>query len=238
MNSKPKICLITGTSRGLGYALASHFLKRGDIVLGSSRGKPTIKHPNYFHEEIELQNEDKVKAWLRKIRKTHSAIDVLICNLGLARAAMLFSVTPTPVYNDFIETNVNSVFFIMREVSKMMLKNKAGRIITISSTMAAVHQEGTAIYSATKAAITEMAKVVAKELAPQGITCNIIAPAMMDTEASAELSKAKHWREKMLALQTFPRFIEIEEVCHAVDFFVSDSAKSISGQVLYLGLVD
>lgn len=238
MTRSRNVCLITGSSRGLGRALAKHFLEKGYTVLGSSRGKSTISHTRYFHEQINLQNEDEVKIWLRKIKKMHLAVDVLICNLGLARSAMLFPVTPTSVYRDFIETNISSLFFVMREVSKMMLSKKSGRIITISSTMVASHQEGTAIYSASKAAITEMTKVVAKELAPQGITCNIIAPAMLDTEASEELSKAEHWREKMLALQTFPRVIEMAEVCHAADFFVSDLAKSISGQVLYLGLVN
>lgn len=238
MNVKSKVCLITGTSRGLGQALAVHFLEKGYVVLGSSRGSSTIDHPCYHHKKIELQNESEVKAWVRNIKKLHSAVDVLICNAGLARSAMLLPMTPADVYREFVETNISSVFFVMREVSKLMLRQKSGRIITISSTMVAVHQEGTAIYSATKAAITEMTKVLAKELAPQGVTCNIIAPAMMDTEASAELSKAKDWRKNMLSLQVFPRVIEMEEVCHAADFFVSENARSISGQVIYLGLVD
>jgi 3-oxoacyl-[acyl-carrier protein] reductase len=83
-----------------------------------------------------------------------------------------------------------------------------------------------------------MTKVLAREMAPRGTTCNIIAPAMMETEASAELSKSPTWKDDMLALQTFPRIIKMDEVCHAADFFVSDKAASITGQVIYIGLVD
>jgi NAD(P)-dependent dehydrogenase (short-subunit alcohol dehydrogenase family) len=104
--------------------------------------------------------------------------------------------------------------------------------------MVPLHQEGTACYSATKAGVQEMTKVLAKELAPQGITCNVIAPAMMDTEASQELAKDNDWKERMLRLQTIPRVIAMEEVCHVADFFVSPQSAAITGQVIYIGLAD
>ena len=238
VSALPKVCVVTGASRGLGRAFAEHFLAQGYRVAGCSRGDATIEHPSYSHHAVDLRQEEDVQKWAREVRRSLGRVDVLICNAGLARAAMLLSVTPGDVFNDFLDTNLSGVFYPLREFSKLMLRQKSGRILTISSTMAALHQEGTSCYSATKAAVTEMTKVLARELAPQGITCNVIAPAMMETQASAELAKAATWKEDMLALQTFPRVIKMDEVCHVADFFVSDKAAAVTGQVVFIGLVD
>ncbi len=232
------VAVITGASRGLGRALAEHYLTAGYRVAGCSRGEATIDHENYHHTALDLASEAAVRAWARSVGKTFRAVDVLICNAGLARSALYLSLTTAPVYNDFINVNLTGVFLTLREMGKLMLRSHQGRIITISSAMAALHQEGTAIYSATKAGVTEMTKVLARELAPQGITCNTVAPAMMDTDASRELAKDGDWKERTLALQTIPRMIGMEEICHAVDFFVSEKASAVTGQVLYVGLVD
>jgi 3-oxoacyl-[acyl-carrier protein] reductase len=238
MSSDKQHCVISGTSRGLGRALAEHFLSQGYSVAGCSRGDATIDHPAYSHSVVDIRDEAEVQKWARDVRRGAAQVDVLICNAGLARSALYLPMTPGDVFEDFLGTNIAGVFYVLREFSKLMIRQGSGRILTISSTMAALHQEGTAVYSATKSAVTEMTKVLARELAPQNITCNIIAPAMMETDASAELAKSDEWRDQMLALQTFPRIIEMEEICHAADFFVSDKAASITGQVVYIGLVD
>lgn len=237
-NSQQKVCVISGSSRGLGRALAEHFLDRGFAVAGCSRGEATIDHSSYNHSDLDVRKEADVQKWAREVQKSLERVDVLICNAGLARSALVLSMTPGDVFEDFVDTNFSGVFYVLREFSKLMIRQSSGRILTISSTMAALHQEGTASYSATKSAVTEMTKVLARELAPQNITCNVIAPAMMDTEASQELAKSEDWRKQMLAKQTFPRIIDMDEVCHVADFFVSDKAASITGQVVYIGLVD
>ena len=234
----PKVCVITGASRGLGRAFADHFLLQGYVVAGCSRANSTIDHPMYSHSSVDLRNESEVQKWAKEVRRSFKRVDVLICSAGLARSTMLLSLTPGDVFDDVLETNLSGVFYAMREFSKLMLKQGSGRILAISSTMAALHHEGTSCYSATKAGVTEMTKVLARELAPQGITCNVIAPAMMKTDSSSELSKSATWKKEMLTIQTFPRIIEMDEVCHVVDFFVSEKAASITGQVIYIGLVD
>ncbi len=233
-----QVCVITGTSCGLGRAFAEHCLAKGYAVAGCSRGVSTIDHPRYTHSVVDLRIEAEVHTWARGVKRMLKRVDVLICNAGLARSAMLLTVTPGDVFDDFLGTNFAGVFYTMREFSKLMLRQRSGRIITISSTMTALHQQGTSCYSATKAGITEMTKVLARELAPQGITCNVIAPAMMETDASAELAKSSSWKSDMLALQTIPRVIEMDEVCHVADFFVSKNAAAITGQVVYIGLAN
>jgi len=231
-----KVAVITGASRGLGRALAEHFLAKSYVVAGCSRGEATISHPDYHHAAVDIRNETAVQGWARSLRREHGGVDVLIANAGLARSALYLSVTPGDVFDDFLRVNFAGVFYTLREISKLMLGRPDARIITISSTMVPLHQEGTACYSATKAAIEEMTRVLAKELAPQGITCNVIAPAMMDTDASQELAKDKDWKDRMLRLQTIPRVIAMDEVCHVADFFVSPLSGAVTGQVVYLGL--
>jgi 3-oxoacyl-[acyl-carrier protein] reductase len=233
-----QVCVISGTSRGLGRAFAVHFLDKGYAVAGCSRGDSTIDYASYRHTCLDVREEADIQKWAGDIRRSFGKVDVLICNAGLARSTLLLPMTPGDEFEDFLRTNFASVFYTLREFSKIMLSRESGRILTISSTMAALHQEGTASYSATKAAVTEMTKTLARELAPKNITCNVIAPAMMETDASEALAKVGDWRQQMLDKQTFPRVIDMNEVCHVADFFISPEAASITGQIVYIGLVD
>jgi 3-oxoacyl-[acyl-carrier protein] reductase len=157
--------------------------------------------------------------------------------LSVVRLALLLSLTPASEMEAIFRINYFGVVYVLREISKVMALAGSGRIITISSTMTLLHEEGTAVYSATKAAVTETTKVLAKELAPRGITCNVIAPAMMWTDSSEALSQLGNWQERMLEKQTFPRIIRAEEVCHVADFLASSKSGSITGQVIYIGMV-
>ena len=232
------VAVITGTSRGLGKSLAEHFLSQGYQVTGCSRGEGTLSHPQYSHSSLDISEEKQVRSWIRRTKRNEGRIDVLICNAGLVQSALLLGMTPGDVMESFLKVNIGGVFYALREVSKIMVIQGSGRIITISSTMAALHEEGTSVYSATKSAITEMTKILAKELAPKGVTCNVIAPAMMWTENSEELSLGGDWQQRMLQLQTIPRILNMDEICHVADFFVSPLSSAITGQVVFLGIVD
>ncbi len=235
--STDSIAVITGSSRGLGKHLAEHFLKRGFQVIGCSRGLKTINHDNYQHDSIDVGNESDVRTWVFNIKKKFGRVDILICNAGLVRSTLLLSMTPLSEAENIIRTNYIGVFNVLREISKLMALSGSGRIITISSTMTLLHEEGTSVYSATKAAVTETTKVLAKELAPCGITCNVISPAMMWTQSSMALAENSDWKKRMLMKQVFPRLIEAEEVCHVADFFASPKSGSITGQVVHVGMV-
>lgn len=232
------VIVITGTSRGLGKSLALHYLEKGYQVFGCSRGHGTIDSPSYFHTSLDLSEEKAVRSWINKAKKKFNRLDALICNAGLVQSALYLALTPGDLMESFLKDNIAGVFYPLREASKVMAQNRRGRIIVLSSTMVPLREKGTAIYSSTKSFVTQMAKVLAKELAPSEVTCNIIAPAMMWTESSKELAKDDDWRKRMLDLQTFPRIIENEEVAHVADFFLAEKSRSITGQVVYLGLVD
>jgi 3-oxoacyl-[acyl-carrier protein] reductase len=232
------VAVITGTSRGLGKSLAEHFLNQEYQVSGCSRGESVLSHPQYSHSSLDISDEKQVRSWIREVKRNVGRIDVLICNAGLVQSALLLGMTPGDVMESFLKVNIGGVFYTLREVSKVMMTQGSGRIITISTTMVALHEEGTSVYSATKSAVTEMTKILAKELAPKGVTCNVIAPAMMWTDASKKLSHGVDWKQRMLKLQAIPRIIKMDEICHVADFFISPLSSAITGQVVFLGIVD
>jgi 3-oxoacyl-[acyl-carrier protein] reductase len=230
------VIIITGTSKGLGLFLAEYFLKNNYKVVGCSRSDAVISNDNYYHTTLDLSNELEVRNWIRNVRLKFVRVDALICNAAMVQSALFLTVTPGNLMESFLKNNISSVFYVLREVSKQMISQGNGRIIAISSTTTAIHQEGTAIYSATKSAITEMIKILAKEVASRGITCNVIAPAMMQTGSSNDLAKNGDWENAMLKKQTIDRIISKEEVCHLAEFLVSPLSSSITGQVIYMGL--
>lgn len=238
MTDSSKVILITGSSRGLGKSLALHYLDQGYIVVGCSRGASTINANSYEHSTFDLSNENEVRTWVNQARRKHKKIDVLICNAGLVQSTLLLSLTSGELLDSFLKSNILGSFFPIREVSKSMSTQKSGRIIVISSTMVPLREKGTSIYSSTKSFLTQMTKVLANELATLNITCNVIAPGMMWTSSSEELAKDADWHKRMLELQTIPRLITDREVAHVADFYISEHASAITGQVVYLGLVD
>jgi 3-oxoacyl-[acyl-carrier protein] reductase len=143
--------------------------------------------------------------------------------------------TPGEVLEPLLRTNVSGTYYACREVAKIMMMQRFGRIITVSSMAVGLHEQGTSAYSATKGAVVEMTKILAKELAPLGVTCNVVAPSMVITDAVKALGESVVARavEKL----TIKRTLTIEEVCSVISFFAAPDSASITGQVIHMGLV-
>ena len=227
--------VITGTRTGIGRGMAEHFISKGYLVAGCSRGPATLESEYYEHAEVDVGDEQQVVAWIRSLRNRHHRIDVLVCNAGLAPASLLLTMTPGRVLEPLLRTNVCGTYYVCREAAKVMALRRAGRIITISSMAVGLHEEGTSAYSASKSAIVEMTKVLAKELAPLGITCNVLAPSMIMTEAVRALGDEVVARA--LSKLTIKRTVSWEEICNVVSFFAAPESGCITGQVLHMGLV-
>lgn len=229
------VMMITGASRGIGRGVAEFFVKKGYRVAGCSRGPSDLKIDGYYHSQVDVGDEGQVKQWVRSVKKDFGRIDVLVANAGLIKSALLMSVTPGEVLQTFLRTHVAGTFYVCREVSKVMVSRKYGRIITVSSLGVPLHLEGTAAYSATKSAIVEMTKILAKELAPVGVTCNVLGPALIMTESAQALGE--EWFARLLEKQTLKRTVTIEEICHVISFFASEDGGAVTGQVVNMGLV-
>lgn len=231
-----RVMVITGTSRGIGRGMAEYFAAEGYRVVGCSRGPSTLQIKPYCHAQVDVGDERQVREWISSIRKSHGRIDVLVCNAGIPPSATALTLTSAEHFDQVLRTNLAGTFYVCREVAKVMMLKRAGRIITVSSITADLHEEGTSIYSASKSAVTEMTKVLAKELAPLGITCNVVAPSLITTAAVEGLGETVAAR--FLGKQTFQRVIAVDEVCNVVSFFASPASSCISGQVIHMGLVN
>ncbi len=229
------VMLITGTSRGIGRGLAEHFLARGYRVAGCSRGESPLEHAGYSHTQLDVTDEQAVQVWVRAARRELGAIDVLVCNAGAAKAARLLTMTDGTMLDEVIRSNVYGTYFVCREVARSMMTARAGRIVTISSMAVGLHEEGTSAYAAAKAAIVEMTKVLARELAPHGITANVVAPSMYSSEAFDALGEQVQERAK--AKLTLARMLTIDEIANVVEFFAAPESRAVTGQVIHLGLV-
>jgi 3-oxoacyl-[acyl-carrier protein] reductase len=227
--------VITGTSRGVGRGLAEHFLARGDAVAGCSRGASTIDHAMYRHDSLDVGDEASVRAWVRSLRSQYERIDVLVCNAGTAKAASLMTATSGSLLEEIVRSNLIGTFLVCREIARGMMAAQAGRIVTVSSMAVGLHEEGTAAYAAAKSGIVEMTKILAKEVAPLGITVNVVAPSMFDSQAFEGLGESIQARAR--SKLTIPRTVTIEEIANVVEFYASPASAAITGQVLHMGLV-
>jgi 3-oxoacyl-[acyl-carrier protein] reductase len=227
--------VITGSSRGIGRGLAEQFLARGYRVAGCARGPSTLEDPAYHHTQVDVGDESAVRMWVRALRSKYGRIDVLVCNAGTAKAASLVTMTDGALLEEIVRSNVFGTFFVCREVARAMMVARAGRIVTVSSMAVGLHEEGTAAYAASKSAIVEMTKILAKELAPLGVTANVIAPSMYASDAFAALGEGVQKRAR--ARLTIQRTLTIEEIANVVAFFTAPESRAVTGQVIYIGLV-
>lgn len=229
------VMLITGSSKGIGRDLAEHFINHGYFVVGCSRGATTIKHEKYKHYQVDVGDSMQVKSCVRSIKREYDRIDVLLCNAASASANLLLTMTSDEVLEDVLAVNVRGTFAFCREVAKLMLLQKTGSIITVSSMAVGLHEEGTSAYAASKSAIVEMTKILAKELALKGITCNVIAPSVYMTEALDALGESI--TQRALNKLTIPRPLTIQEIAHVISFLIAPESRCITGQVIHMGLV-
>ncbi|ANQ57371.1 MULTISPECIES: SDR family NAD(P)-dependent oxidoreductase [Vibrio] len=228
----PLNIVITGTRKGLGKALAEHYLSLGHTVVGCSRQSGSITHDNYHHYELDVADEKAVVSMVRSVRKILNKVDVLVNNAGMA-SMNHFLTTPLSSAEKVMATNVFGTFLFSREIAKLMMKQGYGSIVNYSTVAVPLDLEGEAIYAASKAAIESLTRVSAKELAPYGIRVNAIGPTPVPTDLIKAIPKKKI--DELISKQVIKRLGQESDVINVIDFFISPNSNFITGQVLYLG---
>ena len=227
-----EIVLITGTRKGIGNYLAHHFVNMGEVVIGCSRGTVDFELNNYIHYSVDVSNEDQVKRMIAEIQKQYGCLDILINNAGIA--SMNHSLlTPVSTVQRIFDTNFLGTFLLCREAAKLMKKNNYGRIVNIGSVAVPMKIEGESIYAASKSAIVTFTQILAKELAPFNITCNVVGPAPIETDLIRSVPAEKI--EKLVSNLTIKRLGKLEDIANVIDFFVKRESDYVTGQVIYLG---
>ena len=233
-----KVALITGSSRGIGKAAALALAEQGGkIVVNYARSSEAAdavvaEIESMGGEAIALQadvsKEDQVDAMVKATLEKFGRIDVLVNNAGITRDTLLLRMKPD-AWQAVIDLNLTGVFLCTRAVSKIMLKQRSGRIINISSVAGLMGNPGQANYSAAKAGVIGFTKTIAKELAPRGVTANAVAPGFIATDMTDDLKNT----EEILKFIPLGRYGKPEEVAGLIRFLAADPAAAyITGQVM------
>jgi len=226
-----RVMLITGASRGIGKFLAGYYLDKGITVLGCSRAETDLTHDNYEHFSLDVSDEKAVTLLVSNVNRKYKRIDYLINNAGIASMNHAF-LTPLSVVEKIYKTNVFGTFLLCREVGKMMARKKFGRIVNFTTAAVPFDLEGECIYASSKAAVESLTRILAREFAGSGITCNAVGPTPIQTDLIKNVPNEKI--QKLVDRQPIPKFAELEDVANVIDFFLSDRSVMITGQRLYL----
>jgi 3-oxoacyl-[acyl-carrier protein] reductase len=234
-----KVAVITGAGRGIGRAIALQFAEYGARVVINYRSSiaqveellAIIKNAggDAVAVQADISKEEDAKKLITEAIKQYGRLDILVNNAGITKDNLLMRMSEAD-FGDVVDTNLKGTFYCMKHASAIMLKQKAGKIINISSVVGITGNIGQVNYSASKAGVIGMTKSAARELASRGITVNAVAPGFIESDITNQLSDKV--KEATLANIPLKRYGIPEEVANAVSFLASDAANYITGQVL------
>ena len=239
MNLTGKVALVTGASRGIGQATAIELAKAGADVVVNFIGNEAVAQETV--EKIEalgrkaikikanVGDADDVQAMVDEAIATFGHIDILVNNAGITRDGLLIRMKDSD-WDDVLNINLKGVYLVTKAVAKLMVKQRAGRIINMTSVSGVTGNVGQANYAAAKAGVIGFTKTCAKELAARGITVNAVAPGFIETAMTDVLPEKI--KEGIAATVPFGRMGQQEEIASVVTFLASDFASYITGQVL------
>ncbi|WIW69598.1 3-oxoacyl-[acyl-carrier-protein] reductase [Anaerosinus gibii] len=239
MHLDGKVALVTGASRGIGRAIAILLAKAGALVVinyaGNQEAAQSVESEinsfggKSFLIQADVSKADAVEEMIQEVVKECGRIDILINNAGITRDSLLMRMKESD-WDDVLNTNLKGIFLCTKAVSRLMMKQKSGRIVNMTSVVGIMGNSGQANYAAAKAGVIGFTKSMARELASRGITVNAVAPGFIATDMTAILSEeVKRELSNRVPLQ---RFGEADDVAKAVMFLVSDNASYITGQTL------
>ena len=232
-----RVAIVTGASRGIGRAVALRLAAQGASVIAAARAE----HARSTADEIvaaggraeamtlDVTDAAAVEAAVRGTTERHGRIDILVNNAGITRDQLMLRLKRDD-WDAVMETNLTSAYTLTQAVLKPMIRQRAGRIICISSVVGQSGNPGQANYAASKAGLIGFAKAVALEVASRNITVNVVAPGMIATDMTREL--ADKARETLVSRIPVGRLGTPDEIASAVCFLASDEASYITGQVL------
>ena len=224
-----KTVLVTGGTRGIGKAIALAFLKKGYRVCVTyskdEQSANTAKEDGLEVFCVDSRDEEAIVSLFKQLNR----VDILVNNAGITRDTLLMRMKEAD-WNAVIQTNLTGVFYVTKAVSKIMMKQRYGKIVNMSSVVGLMGNAGQANYAAAKAGVIGFTKSMAKELAARNITVNAIAPGFIATDMTAVLSDKV--KEDLATKIPMGRLGEADDIASAVLFLVSDSASYITGQTL------
>ena len=232
--SDMRTALVTGASRGIGKAIAEKLKADNYKVLGtatSDSGVDTLNSNGIEGHLLDLNSKDSIENFWSKLESDNKTISVLVNNAGITRDNIILRMSDEE-WSDIMNVHLYGTFQLSKRALKMMLKNKWGRIINISSASASIGNRGQSNYAAAKAGVEAFTKSLAKELGKRDITINAVAPGFISTDMT-ENNKGVN-ADYLVKEIPLGRFGKPEEVASLISFMCSDGASYITGQTIHI----
>jgi len=236
---KEKVALVTGASRGIGREIAIALAKEGAFVAVNYNGSEAKANEvieaikaeggNAKAYQCDVSDFEAAANLISEIVTEHGKIDILVNNAGITKDNLLMKMKEEE-FDQVININLKGTFNCIKHISRQMLKQKAGKIINISSVSGVLGNPGQANYCASKAGVIGLTKSAARELASRGITVNAVAPGFINTEMTQVLADSV--KESAVGQIPLGRFGEVGDIADMVCFLASDKANYITGQVI------
>jgi len=231
-----KKIILTGGSRGIGLAILDklYSLKSKILIIGTNKNnleKVKEKYPDIFIEIFDLRNHDKINQLFQNCINKLGGLDVLINNAGVTKDNLAIRMNKLE-WSEVIDINLTSSFLMCQEAIKIMLKNKSGSIVNISSIVAHIGNAGQVNYASSKAAIIAMSKSLAREYAKKNIRINCISPGFIETDMTLVLKE----EQKRLLLNNIPlgRMGIGQDIANAAVYLASDMSSYVTGETLHI----
>lgn len=236
---KGKSAVITGGVRGIGRAVAEEFCRQGaDVLLcyrsNEEAAKKTAEELKQYGTRVELIKGDvsdpnHAEEAVGKAKELFGKIDILVNNAGITKDKLLIKMTPAD-FDEVVRANLNGSFYFLQAAAAVMIRQRNGRIINMSSIVGVRGSAGQINYSASKAGLIGMTLSAAKELGRRGITVNAVAPGFIETDMTDVLTEDQ--KKGMLEVISLGRAGKVSDVANAVTFLASDKAAYITGQII------
>ncbi|RYX89161.1 MAG: 3-oxoacyl-ACP reductase FabG [Comamonadaceae bacterium] len=234
-----QVALVTGASRGIGAAIALELAQRGLKVIGTATtdegaakiGQALAAHPGCGGRKLDVNDAASAEALIDAIVREHGGLQVLVNNAGITRDMLAMRLKDED-WDAVLDTNLKAVFRMSRAVMRTMMKQRYGRIISITSVVGASGNPGQANYAAAKAGVAGMTRALARELGSRHITVNCVAPGFIETDMTASLPDEQ--QKALLGQIPLGHLGKPHDIAHAVAYLASPQASYVTGQELHV----
>lgn len=238
MTDVKKVALVTGASRGIGRAIATALAKNGIAVIGTATSESgALAITEYLKEfggrgiALNVKDKDNIEAVIKDIAVNEGDVTILVNNAGITKDGLLMRMKEDD-WDDVLDTNLKSVFLLVKAAIRGMTKAKFGRIINVASVVGFMGNPGQVNYSAAKGGMIALTKSLAKEFGSRNITANCVAPGFIQTDMTDKLPE----ETRASYIQNIPlgRFGQVEDIANAVKYLASDDANYVTGSTIHV----